>query len=469
MATTQPYLEITDGVSSVKLMDSTLTTAAQIATLNYRLTFGGWAPKIAHRNKGPFGLPYMPVMEEMTIDVRGATPDAALLNLQTLNNLLDQAERWFNNEVVNPVFIRYQPKGSVKSTYLQDVIIGRGIGDQSDGSMIDAPNDFNVVGDMYWIRGIRIRFWRRMGTWLCETATKTLTNQSQRSIMTVTWDDNASVLSPLELDINTTSAIMAARGSGVVVTTHDDTYIGLRNGENIGGTLTADATNNAVGGNVGRFTCSTVTVEAFWDTIAEHLLECEYVALYATLKNNSTTLDVYLQAAMVIGNKYTYFPEIKIAFAASPKPQVVFLGIFPTGGRQPQRFSIFYRSLSGAPTFDIDQVAHIGVNRATNIIALPDVAAIGASSTNVMALAHRLLLEPQPEISNQKPALGIFEEKLNYSGSGYMFTAGTKASQKTALLLFIVQDTKWQMTTNLNAALNIDPVFRRYKAYLVPE
>lgn len=465
---TQPYLEITDGVSSVKLMDSAATTPALVAAMNYRLSFGGWSPNVATRNQNPFGLPYNAVREELTIDVKGATADVALAKLQVLNSLLDQAERWYNNEVVLPVFIRYQPKGSIKTTYLSDVIIGRGMGDQSTSPMISLPSDFNAVGDFYFLQKVRVVFWRRNGVWLCEQETLNASGVSQRTINTLTWSNAATVLSPLDIKIkaNNSPDTGIGRPDGILVVTHSENYMSILNGESIGGASTADAAANSVGGNVGRFTCSTTVQELFKETFTESFYECEYLAVYATIRNNSTTLDVYLQLNVNFTNYPTLAPEIKVAFAASPLPKVVFLGLVPTRGRQPFHVGVYYRSLSGAPTFDIDQVLIVGVNRATNIISLND---FFLNTVDPLAVLNRLLLEPQPEIAFKVPTLGTFEERISYSGSAYCFAGGSSTLLKTAYMLFATHDTKWQLSTAANAAVTLDPTMIRYKAYLVPE
>lgn len=467
MATTVPYLEITDATTSVKIMDSSATTPALVAAMNYRLSYGGWSPKIAQRNKSPFGLPYLAVVEEMTIDIKGSTPDQVLNKLQTLNALLDQGERWYNNEIVAPVFLRYQLKGSALSTYLKDTIIG-GYANGQSAEMVTVPNDFNVLGEIYFLKGVQLKFWRRIGTWLGESESQSLSNQSQRSIMQHTWTSAAPTLSPLDLKIYVDTAPGSSPQSGFVIVTHDETYLSFVNGETLGGAATADAANNSVGGNVGRFTCSTTQQEGFKELFTENFYQCEYVAVYATVRNNSATDDVYLQANVNFTNYPILAPEIKIDKSASPVPQAVFLGVFPTGGRQPFHVGIYYRSLAGTPTVDVDQMLVVGINRATNIIALPSFK-INNSAALSLNILTRILLEPQPEICYLVPALGTFEERLTWSGSAFCFHGGHATKTKTALVVFATQGAKWQITTAANAACLVNTTLTRYKAYLVPE
>lgn len=476
MATTIPYLEITDGVNSVKLMDSAATTPALVAAMNYRLSFGGWSPNIATRNQTPFGLPYNPVREELTIDVKGVTADVALAKLQVLNLLLDQAERWYNNEVVLPVFIRYQPKGSIKTTYLSDVIIGRGMGDQSTSPMISLPSDFNAVGDFYFLQKVRVVFWRRNGVWLCEDEDQALTNQTQRSIMTVTWSNAATVLSPIDIIMNTELPdpdYATNTANGILLVTHSETFIGIVSGSTLG-TSTADTTNNSVSGNVGRFgpIAAGTTVDFFYSP-AEPLYLCEYVAVYATIRNNSSTITFYLQVSLQSGTNPIVSSEVTIPpYSGSAAPQVVFLGVIPTRGRQPFRINIAYRSndpVGSTETFDIDQILHFGVNRATNVLALNAFKVERGGNSVALSVLNRLLLEPQPEISYGVPALGVFETPINYSGSAYNFAGGSSTLLKTAMVLFATHGAKWQITSAANTTPKLGLTATRLKAYLVPE
>ncbi len=477
MGTNEPLLQITDTVTTVSLMDNTLTTTAQKLSMPYRLSYDTWSPKIAQRNKGPFGLPYMPVMEEMTIDIKGVTPDDALNRLQLLNSLLDQGERWFNNEIVKPVFIRYQPKGSAKSTYMKDVIIGRGYGDQS--SLVDLPSNFELVGSVYWIKGVRIRFWRRNGIWLCEDETQAVGGAfvTQPGPGTVTFTTAAPVLSPVNVQLaqGSASASISNLCSGFVFITQDARYVGVVEGANgitaynLAGTVsTNDASHfptNAKVGNVG----ATATYVDTIITVLTPLEECEYCAVYATVRNNSTTTDVYLQVS-VWADKRTVLQEIKIPFAATPKPQAVFLGVFPTGGRRPNTVQISYKTLSGTASFDFDQVLLVGINRATTIIAIPLLnAQTGLNSTHTNIL-HRLLNEPQGEISYNIPTN---DTQISYSGTPYAFTGGSGGSGsqvQCAVTMLMVDDDCWQVMNGTRAAvITYNVSVTRSKAYLVPE
>lgn len=484
MATTQPYLELTDTVSSVKFMDNAATTPALIAAMQYRLSYGGWAPKVARRNQNPFGLPYQSVMEELTIDIRGSTPDVCYQNLQVLNTLLDQGERWYNNEVVNPVFIRYQPLGSTKSTYMQDVVIGGGT-DDSTAQLVTLPDDFNVTGYICYLKGVRVRFWRRNGIWLGETETASIPGFiTQVDVCTVTWSDYASILSPIDIEFGGKTPGSTNAVDGFLIVTHDPRYIGVIEGAqgvtiySLGGTTnTADVANFATNGAVGRVTASTTRTSCQISPVLTPIDECEYCAVYATVRNNSTTIDAYLQisinSAISAGTNPLSLQEIKIAAAATPLPQAVFLGIFPTGKRKPVAIHINYRTLTSTASVDFDTVVIAGVNRATNSIlindmTLPILSGAFGSSTSGIFVYHRLFNEPYPEISDGKPP--TFDTRLDYRGSPNFFAGSSLTVKATSLVYLATDDTKWvHADAAYGAAVELNMNAKRYKAYLVPE
>lgn len=472
MGTVQPHLEITDGTTSVKLMDSSATTAVLIAAMKYRLSYDTWAPKVAQRNKGPFGLPYLPVMEELTIDIHGSTADEALSKLQTLNTLLDQGERWFNNEIVNPVFVRYQPKGSAKSTYMQDIIIGRGFGDETD--LVGLPTNFELVGSTYWIKGIRVRFWRRNGVWLCEseTLTNTAVDVTSNALLT-TWSDFATVLSPVNLEIYPTNVNAASTiANGFILTTHNDFNFGFIEGAqgitaySLGGPVsTNDAGQFPSNGKVGRVTAATTQVDATINPVLTAVENCEYCAVYANVRNNDATDDVYLQVG-VNTTKSILLQEVRISASASPTPAWVFLGMFPTRGRRPNQISIGYRTLSGTASFDFDQVVLQGINRGSNAIAV-SLSIQNVSSSTPLEILHRLLNEPQGEVAIGAPPSDSLQ---SYTGSPYIFTGGHGTVKKTAVAVLLTERTNWMIPNSAGSAAatwNLSAV--RSKAYLIPE
>src|SRR4051812_30642710 len=97
------YLVLTDGTTTVTFSDGAN------GSTNYPPQAGGWAPNVAALNQSLLGGrgPYTDVVEEITINVRGATAALCYSNLDALVRLLDQADRWWlRAENISPVLLK---------------------------------------------------------------------------------------------------------------------------------------------------------------------------------------------------------------------------------------------------------------------------------------------------------------------------------------------------------------------------
>ena len=477
--TTQPHLEFTDSVTSIKFMDAAATTPALISAMNFSLTYGDWAPKIATRNKTVFGLPYNPVMEEMTINIKGATTAIVLSKLQTLNALLDQAERWYNNERVAPVLIKYQPKGSEKTAPLSDVVIGRGVGNQSDNAMITLPDDFNSVGNFNFLQRVKVVFWRRNGFWLGEKETQDTGTSyvAQPGPITVTWSDFAPVLSPVEISLGAGADAAGASTNtttkGITAITNDSRYLVniLGTDATVGGTPTADAAKFPTGANIMRFVTTPTSGGGGYVTTSFPMNECEYFAVFCKVRNGSTTINATIQAQTQL------LTQRLVALPASLTAQtlVVFLGIFPTNGKilpswtvpSTYDFAIVTRAESGSINIDVDSLLFVGVDRATNIIETSGLTHPLLTSTVGISFSNRLLGETQGALTEDTFTTSTLQP---YVGSIYNFTGSSLIVKKTALAHFQISSQFWNIINSGGTAkITLDLSVSRQKAYLVPE
>lgn len=125
---------------------------------NYLLRNEGWAPAIPELNRSMLGGRgrYETVVEERVIDVCGASVGECLANLETLALLMEQAERWSNEEEgVNPVLLSYAANAG--DTTMQAAILGRADGDETRLSL---PVTYNEDMRGYHIQGVRLRYRR---------------------------------------------------------------------------------------------------------------------------------------------------------------------------------------------------------------------------------------------------------------------------------------------------------------------
>lgn len=480
MGTAQPHLEFTDGITSVRPMDQLATTPELQAAMPYRLSFGMWSPKVARRSANPLSLPYASVQEEMTIDIKGATPAECYARLEALNTLLDQAERWYNNELVPIVLVKYQPKGSDLTVPLQDVCIGGGADDAS-AALVTLPDDFNYGGTVSFLKGIRLRFWRKNGLWLGITEELTTSNVAQPGPVTINWGDYAPVLSPVDLVLGSNQVAGSDTGSlitGYIVNTHDaDHILSVLGTAEISGSsvATGDSTNLPTQGtNVARFTVNPTNI-GYWDIDALPLNECEYFAAFVKARNNSASIKGYMQVVLHDGSLIGQEQEVNQSTA-----KVTMLGIFPTRGRALQKllstgdFALTFRSAGASITIDIDSLLFVGINRATNIMFVPAVGAVPnnitfkqISATQGLYLLHRWLAEPQGIFAQSNVPNDILKP---YEGSVYNYTGASESVKQTAIAIYMTQSSRWNIKLSGSVAkINLDVKAKRYKGYLVPE
>jgi hypothetical protein len=138
------------------------TTLDIAAGTTYALDRGGWSPKVATLRESTIGNQalYNEVVEDMTLNIYGATVDAANLALSNLVSFLDQSERWARGEEVGIVTLEYLPKGSEAIGIYKAEVRGHSTTNDS----INLQPTYNQDLLLFTISGIRIRF-VRSGEW----------------------------------------------------------------------------------------------------------------------------------------------------------------------------------------------------------------------------------------------------------------------------------------------------------------
>jgi hypothetical protein len=156
------YFRITDGTTTVTFNDGTLANTGGTHPIT------DWSPAVASLRRDTLGGRgrYEDVIETATFDIIGADAPTIYTRLQTLNALLDQAERWALGEKVAAVIIQYSPVGGTTSSTsnpLQAVVLGRAQGDTTQ--KIALPSDYpHTASGGLALRNITLRIWRR-GAW----------------------------------------------------------------------------------------------------------------------------------------------------------------------------------------------------------------------------------------------------------------------------------------------------------------
>lgn len=157
---TTPYLAITNGTVTATFLDGT-------ANQDYLIESGEWTPSIATRRRSPFGGvgAYNDVEETISCLIRGTTASDCYTKLSNLIYLMDEAERWYNNEVaVQPVHILYAPPQSAihsKDMPMRAVVLGRG---DSDGdAVVSLEPEWDMTAARF-VLPVTLKFYRR-GLW----------------------------------------------------------------------------------------------------------------------------------------------------------------------------------------------------------------------------------------------------------------------------------------------------------------
>jgi len=465
MATSFHYLEITDGDLSAVFM------AADGSPTPYTLVWDTWAPAIAVPNPSELGLPYTSVTEEWRLNIIAATPALCLTYLQTLNKLFDRAWRWWNkrhriNGSDVPVLIKYQLAGSTQTVPMQDVVIIT-----EDRVPVLLPTNFTQVGNFYRIEGIKARFTRKNGLWLGATDTANVAATAAPGPIKVSYLETAAIVDPVAatLTASASGGVKTTSASGVIICANRnndyDIIEGAASGSGAskvfsGTTGTADSTNLATNGYVGRITATTsnssYTSSAFTGNNG-----AEYMAVYAVMKNGSTTVDVIVYVeAITTGGRTIAMPEVTL-FAVNPSvPQVLFCGMLRSdlNGEFITQMRLNVRSVSGSITVDIDYAVAVWCERTTSFLTLNSIdPSLGIVVDHAMLTQAQALVQRSSTVRN-----------LDYAGNPYMLYGGT--AQDFSMLVMLVQSNFWNVanvagTSAAQWALSAT----RTKGFLTPE
>lgn len=439
----------------------TLESGATVCTLtdgtNYQLVDGGWAPSVAALRLSTLGGQgsYEDVTEEITVNVLGATGAACLANLAKLANLLDQAERWARGDVVAPVLMTVQPQGSTLTAPLKCAILGR-----SGDSAMTSPVTFNDRLMIYEISDVRLRF-RRRGLWLGGGGSKTSTPVANPGPFTVTFDDSAPIAAPLKLSLQGGNVIGAAMDvvilAGNLQVLEAETFY-------TGGVFTsvAEAATFARGGAVLRYTPTdtswqTTQLPAGTLTLAGG---CRGVAVYAAVRNNSTTVDFTVRLSAVGENRSYSGNEVVIA-AGATTPRLVLLGQMRIP-EEPQNLTLAVQASGsgGTAKLDIDYICVLDITSrfAKSIVIRNNVI------TDVIVVDPSALSYPAARVWVYDVVDGFLP--VSWFGSAYLEMTG--AELKTVCMLYVVGSANWRYAAD-GSAKTFTSSADRPLAYLTPQ
>lgn len=453
---TTPYLAITDGTTTALMANGT-------AAVNYHLPPTGWVPSVAGLRASTLGGrgPYSEVVEEMTLDITGATAAACYTNLNTLARLLDQAESWAKGKNVSAVLIKYAPIGSTvssDSTPLQAVIMGRAEGDGTLG--LGLSPKWHQSGLTFVISGVRVRFIRR-GLWLLSTTADSSSATNNGSLAAIDFGSSLTTPGPTKLLISD-YANGAGTDAGFLILTKGSAsklaVVDPSGGTASGWTSVNESANYAQFTNVLRYTPGATTESTSGSvsiTIASGNVN-GLVALFAPIRNNSSSTS-FLVRTKLNGSDAWMTPYVYIApYSGAAAPTWVFLGV--VGVSAVTSVKVMATASAASGTIDFGAIAAVDVLYPHTYVLAYRPSASDAS-TKALTIDHALLTYPQTNLLD-----------TNFwvvTGDTCIHTLDEDVDCVNLITKTSTND--WRQTTTAPAVVANTFTLTRYTSYLVPQ
>jgi hypothetical protein len=475
---TNTYLAFTDGTTSCVFHDG-----SNGATF-YRVDDGGWAIGVANARRAQLGGrgPYDDVAEEMTLTVVGSTAQVAIDNLETLNNLMDQAGRWSRGENVSAVLVKYSPYGSTTSSAASPLQAAVLEGVVAPGAKFPTAGIFKGTAG-YQIAGVRLRF-RRRGLWLASGEdANTPAASSNGELITFTMAASTATRSPTRLALTNYGwghfgnvwfhgGFMLlgepVGGSAPIM------ILAAEGGTATGYTAVADAAANARGGSVLRYspTGTTETISGPIFSLSASLPgNTRLASIFANVRP-SATVSFSMRVAHNTSGFLAYTRPVQIPANANAYPYWVFCGTVQISITNQATFFLYTTATAGSSSMDIDSLVIADVD-AVQVVGLPgpgdDDERTGTGAASTLTHNHNLLTDLAPEFNfASNPTYDI-----RYDGDA-VFT--TRAASLYGLLLATgggstgSAGNEWrQANTTSDAVLSNTWTATRRTAYRVPE
>lgn len=417
-------LQISDGTTTIDFLGSSYKTLQAGA---------GWAPKIARRRRSQMGgrSVYEDVVETMAIQVSGTSESNCLANLQTLAELLDQAEAFGLGEGVTAVYLEYEPPSSGLANSVKAVILG-----PAGDSFLTMPRDFDfiVTGGRYVLGHrddpILLSFVRR-GLWLGATETKTSSaSTGNPAILTPsTFTDTASIPWPYDVELDITAASQGMAASDVYFL-FQSAATKLYNAEAEGLTLT-NATSTSVAsasaGNVALCDSSAIQGCIIADSSPGFASGVAQIAMYAVVKNLSAdTVDwaIYGQAAAA---GVTHIGRTTTIANSDTSVQIIKLGIFSLPGDIDTVSIVATNSTSAAAAshgLEVDYLCGIAIDDDARIV---NITTSNESASSEIHIDNRLDSHLDPLIYHTNSGGGTVNDYPPFHGGDSSLAAAGNA------------------------------------------
>lgn len=372
-----PYAALTDGTTTITFADGSGGSSW------YRIS-NTWGPKIASLRQSQLGGygPYENVDEDMALTIAGSTAPHLYSNLDALNRLIDQAQRWYRGENKTAVLFKYSPTGATVSTSaspLQAAVLG---------GALELPENFHDAGNNLKLMDARLRFTRR-GLWLHRSASVSASAISE-SQTALSLGSAASYPSPTEVEWYP-SFTTTTQPFGFLLYENSSSVTLLNAETGSGGAFTAvaDAGSVATGGSVLRYTPATTTEVMSGGIVWGANLGKTFFIL-ANIRQNSGTTNFSIRVSNA-GYSYTEYISVA-ACAGSGSCRWYPVGMLTGAGGS--TINLHITASSAAGSIDIDSIITIDVSYPYVFYQYKSsgVAVFGGSAS----VDHRALTDPTP-------------------------------------------------------------------------
>lgn len=439
---------------------------------NYKLIYESWSPQRAQRRASNLGglTPYTDPVETIPILIRGDSAVQVYEKLEVLSDLLDQAERWAQGDVVSAVKLVFQPDGSTLTNPLEAVILGPG-----GNKMLSIPDKFAEVGrNGYVLSPIIIRV-LRSGLWLGDSEAKSssASTSNPEIVTTASFTDTPNILSPMDIQFLVNGATGSSGYEIIILLQNEADKLYFTEAEDlsltaVGGTSTfaSAVVATASGGDVARFTFSAGTDYGFaTDTSVATDANIGTLGLYVIADNN-TGSDLTLQARttpLTSSRALVYGPTVLVPSSAS-YPDIYFLGLI---ANQPDisRLDVYIRAADTTEavtgTCDLDYICGIGIDQNAHVIAMHD--AKTANAAEDLFIEHRINSRINPLVYSELNATSTLNDYISYSGNVRVFMEGSAVS---GLIFGVDQSSKYYIGAS---ATPVTLTATRSLGYLIPQ
>lgn len=452
-------LELSSGTTIINLLDSP-----------YSITQSGLDLGLATLRPGTLGGngPYTDVDCTIPINIIGACPANVYTALSDIWALLDQAQRFWKGENVNPVLITAQATGSTVAA-VQALILRRNDADAPLG----VPAIYETTRPNYAMQDVQLLFTRR-GLWIGVTDTASSSATPAGNVFTITLPSHT-VLSPVRLDMTvpTKSTLASDTYAGpIFLTTNDSAKIAVVEAETFGASgvftvVTPAAGERARGTQV--LSGAITTTETNTSTIATPSLlqQGGLFGAWAVMKG-LVAYQMRLQFFVSGPTFFTPFATFQPTFGTVP--QALFLGLFALPddiGAQTYRL---FAQASSADTLTIDYLVFMKIDQFSNVLTLAtlqyllSVYANGTSLKFFVDPALRTKLTPRAARATN---INTLISNADYRGDATFMHAGTSLA---GIILWTGgtggSGNQYRLSDSAGALYNMTMTAARDRAYL---